>query len=921
MAQTTDITENVKLQAWSDPVTILNDDAKPWSTNNDAYVYSQAIAPGETTTLTVKLNPTMKSTFCFDAYQGSSTDMQNQLRAKLEVKVDGTTWRTVSSAVLQRQKPRFFIDLTPGNHTITFTVTNDRPEGYKQDLRLGFYGLMKTDRVVTAEVTEPGSLGQEILYNVEQLADVQRLKVTGTLNDADWTTIGNMSNTLWEIDLSGVTNTSIPDGRFRTYDDAWAYLNKVVLPTGLTNIGSNAFFNSYVTRIDFPSSLQTIGYQAFYNSMIERAILSDSFCSTDNTTSQAVFQNACMLKALSIGSNVKIINSNFLNRCISLENFTLPESVEKLEENSCLDCWHNDFGSLSHVKKFDKSSMDNTAVTAVKLDSVTWMERYVFNGCSKLTSVELGERFYKFENQYDFTGCPLLTTFKVNSPTMCHYYYVFTEENMPNMTLQVPNYLVNSYKTDANWLKMGSIEGFSTETADWLHIQENLTLGARQRMEGRPNISINNGLIFKIGGETSQQFGKFQTYANRKKNTYTQVISTCPNVNITTADICQYTNNDGYYRGDYRWYAFCLPYDVCVDDIRTESGDFAVRYYDGANRATNGATGSWKDFEAGAVIPAGTGFIYQTSENGVWSHFPSHGTSGSQIMSPNAHTTPLTTYEAALPANQSWNLVGNPYQCYYDAKQMGFNSPITVFISEYGNIKYEAYSLADDDYILRPNEAFFVQRPEGIESITFALVGKQTDNTVHTESAKAAPTVAANSRQLLDLTISNGDQTDRTRVVVNENASADYELTCDAGKFFGEGLQTYTIGDEGTCYAINERPLGEGTVALGIMTPAEGKYTFALTRNETNRVVLVDMETGTQTDLTAGDYSFQAAKGTDNGRFTLKIESGTTGIKSIPAAETKTRAVYDLTGRLVGYSLQGLKRGIYLVNGRKIYVK
>jgi hypothetical protein len=207
MAQTTDITENVKLQAWSDPVTILNDDAKPWSTNNDAYVYSQAIAPGETTTLTVKLNPTMKSTFCFDAYQGSSTDMQNQLRAKLEVKVDGTTWRTVSSAVLQRQKPRFFIDLTPGNHTITFTVTNDRPEGYKQDLRLGFYGLMKTDRVVTAEVTEPGSLGQEILYNVEQLADVQRLKVTGTLNDADWTTIGNMSNTLWEIDLSGVTLT------------------------------------------------------------------------------------------------------------------------------------------------------------------------------------------------------------------------------------------------------------------------------------------------------------------------------------------------------------------------------------------------------------------------------------------------------------------------------------------------------------------------------------------------------------------------------------------------------------------------------------------------------------------------------------------------------------------------------------------
>jgi hypothetical protein len=97
---------------------------------------------------------------------------------------------------------------------------------------------MDTEHTVVAEVTEPGSLGRKScttrVCNV--LADVRSLKVSGTLNAADWTTIRNMSTTLWKIDLTGVTNTEIPAAQFQRYGTTWQYLHEVKLPSALTAI-------------------------------------------------------------------------------------------------------------------------------------------------------------------------------------------------------------------------------------------------------------------------------------------------------------------------------------------------------------------------------------------------------------------------------------------------------------------------------------------------------------------------------------------------------------------------------------------------------------------------------------------------------------------------------------------------------------
>lgn len=67
------------------------------------------------------------------------------------------------------------------------------------------------------------------------------------------------------------------------------------------------------------------------------------------------------------------------------------------------------------------------------------------------------------------------------------------------------------------------------------------------------------------------------------------------------------------------------------------------------------------------------------------------------------------------------------------------------------------------------------------------------------------------NRLQVNITLSNGENTDRTRVVFNNNAAIEYETACDASKFSTEGItQVYTMDTKVVKYAINERPTAHG---------------------------------------------------------------------------------------------------------------
>ena len=184
------------------------------------------------------------------------------------------------------------------------------------------------------------------------------------------------------------------------------------------------------------------------------------------------------------------------------------------------------------------------------------------------------------------------------------------------------------------------------------------------------------------------------------------------------------------------WHFISFQYDVQMSDVYAlNNTDYVIRQYNSAKRAAatgdqteqTGASNNWEDVPADGVLQAGKGYIIQaanntTNENGNYNDavvvFPSRNTvTKNRLFTSNDIIVPLEEYAAEFAHNRSWNLVGNPYPCYFSMNQLKdeFYSPIVLWTGD----SYQAYSPIDDDIILRPYESFFVQRPIDVEQMVF----------------------------------------------------------------------------------------------------------------------------------------------------------------------------------------------------------
>lgn len=917
---------------------VTNDEANPWTVadgmaSSTVGKLRKYITSSITIKFTAKKPITLKYDFTFDPY--SSNDSR-------KVYIDGVINVDSYAAYKTKANSTHFFGLAEGEHEFKFSHYHDysTSDSYTQVLAIGNIRLETIEsQYMTINLSAPGTLGNEALSHVNTLPEMHYLRLTGKMNASDWNDISKMTG-LYAIDMtnadietipaSAFTNTSIRFIDFPTKlktigDNAFAnrYLTgPLVLPEGLDSIGREAFKqNYYITEVTIPESVRAIGMTAFYENRYLKSVTLNNRMELIN---QSLFYGCNRLAVVHGGKNVKIVDQYAFYECDSLRSISDITPVT-IKRNAFYNCRKLESLNFSCIKSigyesfyccFGLKEADLTTLTSIESRSfvactslkkvtfgnnITTIKYDAFNSCDALEEVALGSSINSLESNCFYSDKNALKRVYITAPAPP------TVDSAPfysptSVTLYVPEYAMVSYKLDNYWSKFTKVEP-NPNTPDEVNLYKKLELTSNARIPNSPDMYLGYSSALIVNGNNPQVFGNYKQRLQQEEKYTSSLISRC-NAMTSAASTLQYYSSYRY------WNYICMPFDVKRSDIKLLSNSgLAVRYYDSESRATNGASGNWKDVPADAVLQKGKGYIFRTSES-VFVEFPATEETHNAIFRSEAITTPLVQYPAVESANAGWNFVGNPYPCFYDIYYMDFAAPITAW--DVDNRTYKAYSAADDEFVFSPQQAFFVQKPELVDAITFQPAGRQINKTID-HSALAKRRAASNKqvqRKLVDVSLTCADRTDRTRVVVNANASDDFCADNDAVKMMAyEGTpQIYTIAGADQL-AVNEGAHRGGSVALGMYLPADDTYTIAIDRNELGAKLL---DYGVEVEM---PYTFSAAEGYADDRFTLTFETSTTGINTVATDAKTDDAIYTIDGRRVNSTAQ---KGIYIQNHKKI---
>ena len=914
---------------------VINDEANPW-TVADGMASStigklrQYVSSSITIKFTTKKPIIMRYDFTFDPY--SSNDYRR-------VYIDGVEKVNNYTAYKIKATSTYYFGM--GEHVFTYNHYHSYSvsDSYTQVLTIGNIRFESVEsQYMTINLSAPGTLGNEALSHVNTLPEMRFLRLSGKMNASDWNDISKMTG-LTAIDMTNVdietipvnafTNTSIRfidfPTKLKTIGDN-AFDNRfltgpLVLPEGLDSIGKEAFQHNYITEVTIPASVRGIGMAAFYdNQYLQSATLNNNM----ETIVRSLFNNCKKLAVVHGGTNVKnivyrafygcdslrsikavvpvTIDREAFYNCQKLENFNFSR-IKSIGYESFYQCYSLKEVDLTTLTSIDRSFAGCMGLKKVTLgNDITTIKSDAFYNCHALEEVVLGSSINSLETDCFKSDQNKLKRVYITAPAppavgSTPFY------SPSSVTLYVPEYAMVSYKLDNYWSQFTKVEP-NPNQPDKVNLYKKLELTSNARIPNSPDMYLGGGSSLIVNGNNPQVFGSYKQRMH-KDDTYTSsLISRC-NAMTSAASSLE------YYLSSNDWNYVCMPFDVKRSEITPlhEGRAIAVRYYDSESRATNGASGNWKDVPADSVLHMGKGYIFRINE---WSYveLPATEETHNAIFRSEAVSTPLKEYAAVESANAGWNFVGNPYPCYYDIYHMDFAAPITVW--NISNRTYNAYSAADDEFVLMPSQAFFVQKPELVDAITFQPAGRQINKTI--DHSALAMRRAARSKQvqrkLVDVALTCADRTDRTRVVVNANASDDFCADNDAVKMMAyEGTpQIYTIAGADQL-AVNEGAHRDGSVALGMYLPADDAYTIAVDRDELG-VKLLDY--GVEVEM---PYTFSAAEGYMDDRFTLTFEAPTTGINTVATDADADNAIYTIDGRRVNSTAQ---KGIYIQNHKKI---
>ena len=387
-------------------------------------------------------------------------------------------------------------------------------------------------------------------------------------------------------------------------------------------------------------------------------------------------------------------------------------------------------------------------------------------------------------------------------------------------------------------------------------------------------------------------------------------------------------NTKSQYERALYWVSF--PFDVDLGEafgFGNYGEHWIMEYYDGEERAKNGA---WVDSDTywryitnpkGYKLKAGEGYVLcldldlLQNDASVFHHsdeialyFPSLQHDLVIANAPTTNTTNVTahTCEINRPTpdgdrrikDSNWNIIGIP--CYSDidnSTKLGF-----------GDLQFLYQYNADNTYTpkkatnFNTMHAYMVQYAGDIHWFNLYVDPAQM---------AARRNAAGKDQYTLRLALQQeGTDHDHTFIRLQEDkATAEFDMNYDLCKIINRGANIYSMINN-VEVAANVLPVEERVIPLGLDIHETGNYTFAMPDGTDGiTAILIDYETGKETNLLLADYTTELREGTNNERFALRVRPN--------HVATAVETIIDgANGQIQKYIING---ALYILNNGQLY--
>lgn len=374
------------------------------------------------------------------------------------------------------------------------------------------------------------------------------------------------------------------------------------------------------------------------------------------------------------------------------------------------------------------------------------------------------------------------------------------------------------------------------------------------------------------------------------------------------------------------WVSF--PFNVKLDEafgFGNYGEHWIMEYYDGEARAKNGA---WVDSDTywkyitepkGYTLEAGKGYVLCLDLDllGNDSEFWDHENTEIALYFPSCEENPIvinnaaTQRETRVPEyictierddrdieDSNWNIIGVPAY----TKIAGMTGGGVISYYRYDASKNEYDPAMTSGFNFNTMHAYMVQ---------YAGTINWTEQATSIAALAARKSPTSKDQYTLRLALQQeGTDHDHTFIRLQEdNATAEFDMNYDLCKIINSGANIYSMINN-VEVAANVLPVEERVIPIGLDIHETGNYTFAMPDGTDGiTAILIDYETGKETNLLLADYTTELREGTNNERFALRVRPN--------HVATEVETIIDgANGQIQKYIING---ALYILNNGQLY--